>query len=95
MNDRIQGSAAWVAVLALTLTAGAIATAAERTEHFDKDPGWDGHNNRATSPAPRTIRQDFGYSRTTNVDGTRGEIGGFITPAGEPAYYARAIPAQT
>lgn len=35
------------------------ALAAERTEHFDKDPGWDEHNNRAKTPEPRSIRQDF------------------------------------
>src|SRR5262245_16421363 len=34
--------------------------AAERAERFDKDPGWDGHNNRSTTPEPRTVRQDFG-----------------------------------
>lgn len=81
--------------LALTLGACRLASAAERTEQFDKDPAWHGHNNRATSPAPRTIRQDFGYSRTTHCGGTPGEIGGFITPAAEPAYCAKKIQQQT
>jgi hypothetical protein len=61
-------------------------------ETFDSDPGWEGRNNRATDPGPRTIVQNFGFSgSTTNAGGPAGEIGGFITPAGEPAYYATMI----
>jgi len=67
------------------------AAAEERTQRFDTDPGWDGHNNRATVPAIRTVRQDFGYSRTANAGGMAGEIGGFISPAAEPAWYARKL----
>ena len=65
----------------------------ERTERFDKDPGWEGANNR--SAVRRKIRQDFGYSLTANAGGNRGEIGGFITPAAEPAYYAKKLPDAT
>jgi len=71
------------------------ALAAERTEHFDKDPGWHGHNNRAQSPEPRTVRQDFGYSRTANAGGSVGEMGGLIMAAGEPAYYAKRFPTRS
>lgn len=85
----------WVVSILIVLSARNAATAAERTEHFDKEPGWHGHNNRATSPEPRTVRQDFGYSRTGHAGGAPGEIGGFITPAAEPAYYAKAIPTRT
>ena len=80
------------------LLAGSVAgfaAAEERTERFDKDPGWDGHNHRAVTPEKRTIRQDFGYSRTANAGGKPGEVGGFITPAAESAYYARKIEART
>jgi hypothetical protein len=63
----------------------------ERTERFDRDPGWDGYNNRATTPKPRTIKQDFGYSRTAHAGGKIGEMGGFISAAAEPAYYAKKI----
>ena len=69
--------------------------AAERTERFDKDPGWDGHNNRATELQPRKVRQDFGYSTTAHAGGKPGELGGFISPAAEPAYYAKKIDAKT
>ena len=63
-----------------------------KTETFDADPGWDGRNNRATDPAPRQIVQNFGFnSSSTNAGGSAGEIGGFITPAGEPAFYGKVI----
>jgi hypothetical protein len=63
-----------------------------RTETFDTDPGWEGRNNRATDPGPRQIVQNFGFSgSTTNAGGAAGEIGGFITPAGEPAFYGKVI----
>src|ERR1051325_812711 len=81
--------------LAFVLGACALANAAERTEHFDRDPAWDGHNNRAAPPEPRMIKQDFGYSPTAHAGGTAGGIDGLITPAGEPAYYAKKIPAAT
>src|SRR5690242_14051697 len=59
-----------------------------KTDTFDTDPGWEGRNNRATDPAPKQIVQNFGFSSsTTNAGGPVGEIGGFITPAGEPAFY--------
>jgi hypothetical protein len=61
--------------------------AEERTERFNQDPGWEGRNNRSQTPEKRTVRQDFGHSPTANAGGTRGEIGGFISPAAETAYY--------
>jgi len=63
-----------------------------KTKTFDADPGWDGRNNRATDPAPRQIVQNFGFSgSSSNAGGSAGEIGGFITPAGEPAFYGKVI----
>lgn len=65
-----------------------------KTERFDVNPGWEGRNNRATDPSPRTIVQNFGFSgATSNAGGEAGEIGGFITPAAEPAFYGKIIPA--
>ena len=43
--------------------------AEQRTEHFDQDPQWDGVNNRAKSPEPQLITQDFGYSKTQHAGG--------------------------
>ena len=65
-----------------------------KTESFDHDPGWVGVNNRsATQRDPIKIRQDFGYSAVTANAGGRvpGEMGGFITPAGEAAFYGKPI----
>ena len=62
-----------------------------KTETFNTDPGWDGRNNRATDPGPRQIVQNFGFSSSTNAGGPAGEIGGFITPAAEPAFYGKII----
>ena len=69
-----------------------LVSAEERTQRFDKDPGWEGHNNRLAS-TPRTIRQDFGYDKPAG--GKTGRIGGFISPAAEPAYYAKKVPAAS
>lgn len=63
-----------------------------KTETFDVDPGWDGRNNRASDPGPRQVVQNFGYdAASSNAGGAAGEIGGFITPAGEPAYYGKVL----
>jgi WD40 repeat protein len=91
-SDCIRDLVRTVAILAI-FSAGGLA--AERTENFDRDPKWDGHNNRAEKPEPRTIRQDFGFSPTAHAGGTAGEIGGLITPSAEAAYYARKIPEKT
>src|SRR5262245_8933928 len=89
---------AWAVCGAIVLACGLAgwAAAEERTERFDADPGWEGRNNRAAVPAKRTVRQDFGYSpATAHAGGRPGEVGGFITPAAEPAYYARKIGRKT
>src|SRR5262247_2860477 len=63
-----------------------------KTEAFDADPAWDARNNRASDPGPRQITQNFGFSSSsTHAGGSAGEIGGFITPAGEPAFYGKVI----
>jgi hypothetical protein len=73
-----------------------ISWAEERHESFDRDPNWDGRNNRALKPEPQTVRQDFGFSATRHAGGTsNGEIGGLLTPAAEPAYYAKRIAPAT
>ncbi|NUN97598.1 MAG: hypothetical protein HUU16_15650, partial [Candidatus Omnitrophica bacterium] len=73
-----------------------ILTAIQREEHFDTDPNWEGLHNRATDPACRTTVQDFGYSASTNhAGGAPGEMGGFIQPAADLAYYGKVIPELT
>jgi hypothetical protein len=65
----------------------------QKQESFDHDPGWLGTNNRsAQQREPIKIRQDFGHSPLTEqAGGGRGEIGGYITPAAEAAYYGKPI----
>jgi len=38
---------------------------AVKVEHFDGDPGWEGHNNRIVPDTIKTVHQDFGYSPTS------------------------------
>ena len=82
--------------LTLFLALAATVSAAEKTETFDRDPGWHAHNNRPTT-GPVTIKQDFGFSANTSRAGgaKAGEIGGWISQAAEPAYYAKAIDARS
>src|SRR5947208_7964192 len=91
---KIRLFARMIGVCLLSLSALFPAIAEERTEHFDRDPGWEGHNNRL-AVSPRTIRQDFGYGKSSHASGPAGEIGGFITAAAEPAYYAKKLPVKT
>ncbi len=70
--------------------------AVQKHESFDQDPGWDEHNNRGELTACRTTRQDFGFSpNTSHAGGEKGEMGGFIQPAADLAYYAKVLPTKT
>jgi hypothetical protein len=89
-----------LALLTPALTAGNI-TADEppktilKTETFDKDPGWEGHNNHIVPAHLPTVTQDFGYSKTNFAGKAAGEMGGQVTRASEPAYYADKIGPKT
>jgi hypothetical protein len=61
-----------------------------KTEHF-ADPGWEGFNNRIELKKAPTVAQDFGYSPTAFAARQKGEIGGTVTRAARPAYYAAKI----
>lgn len=58
-----------------------------RTENFDREPGWEGINNRSTGFPLRPVTQDFGYDPS-------GRIGGTLHPAGEAAFYGYRLPKQ-
>jgi hypothetical protein len=62
-----------------------------KSESFDKDPGWEGHNNRIVPKRVVTVTQDFGYSKTNFAGEVAGELGGQIMRASQPAYYADKI----
>jgi len=85
----------FAALATLAFLAATTALAGERTESFDRDPGWEAHNNRTGRTSPEKVHQDFGHSKTNHAGGEAGEIGGFITPAGEAAYYATEIKPAT
>src|ERR1041385_3676696 len=66
-----------------------------KTKSFDRDPNWEGFNNRITPEKIPTIVQDFGYSDSNFAGKERGEIGGQVWRAAEPAFYADKIPPRT
>src|SRR5262245_18707454 len=66
-----------------------------KTESFDRDPGWEAHNNRIVPREVPTIVQDFGYSKTSVAGKAAGEMGGQVWRASEPAYYADKIEPRT
>ena len=84
----VNGTVIWMVLLSLA----AACAAEERRENFDRDPGWDGHNNRPATNTARAVVQDFGYSATDRHGNGPGRVGGTITPDGVAAYYAKPIP---
>ena len=82
--------------IVLVLAVGGTLVAEERFESFDRNPRWDASNNRPSIGVRKLIRQDFGFSLTHRARGKRpGELGGFVNPSAEPAYYAKRIPTRT
>jgi hypothetical protein len=79
-------------IIFLAAVAGAQAV---KTEAFERDPNWDGYNNRVVAEAPKTVRQDFGYSETTFAGKDKGEVGGTVWRDSKTASYAMQIPAKT
>ena len=85
--------------LLLALTAAAAcadsARTVQRRQSFDRDPGWEGYNNRLLPATLPTVTQEFGYSPTGFAGRAVGELGGTVTRASEPAYYADRIGPRT
>src|SRR5687768_13334286 len=79
---------AWLGVL---LGISFAAPPALKTETFDRDPGWEGHNNHIVPKEVLKVTQDFGYSATNHAGKAAGEIGGHIQRSTTPAYYAAEI----
>src|SRR5947209_12686899 len=67
----------------------------ERTQRFDFDPKWEEANNRVDGKQPVKVTQDFGYCASNFAGKRAGEMGGFVSRASEPAYYAARIGAKT
>ena len=67
-----------------------------KTEHFDRDPGWEGHNNRIVPKKVLMVKQDFGYSATHFAGKAAGRNGRRIQRSTTPASYAAQLaPART
>ena len=66
-----------------------------KTERFDRDPGWEGYNNRIVPKNALMVKQDFGYSATHFAGAAAGEIGGRIQRSTTPASYAAKIAPKT
>lgn len=69
--------------------------ATTKSESFDRDPAWIAQNNHIVPEKFPTIEQNFGYSQTGFAGRSVGEMGGQVTRASEPAYYADRIKPQT
>src|SRR2546423_15342637 len=63
----------------------------QREQRFDRDPQWEGVNNRITRDRYPTITQDFGFSSTNFAGQEAGEIGGQIWRSARPAGYGAQI----
>lgn len=66
-----------------------------KSESFDRDPGWEGHNNHLVPKDIPTITQDFGYSETNIASKNKGELGGKIIRCSMPCYYAAPVAGKT
>lgn len=87
-----------IIALSLCLDLASSALMAEplsKTEAFDRDPGWEAHQNRLPPEKPLTVTQDFGHSLTHHAGEAVGEVGGRIQRSTRPAQYAMAIPPKT
>ncbi len=68
---------------------------AVKSEPFDKDPRWEGYNNRLRPQVIPTITQDFGYSASHIASQADGELGGKVVRTSTPCYYAADIGRKT
>lgn len=88
-----------VSLVIVVLSGGGHFTGAQtttlKTEQFDRDPGWEEHNNRVEVKNPPVVKQDFGYSATHFAGKAAGEIGGRIQRTTRPAMYAAKIAPKT
>ena len=66
-----------------------------KRENFDKDPNWEGFNNRVIPKHSKVVKQDFGYSQTNRAGRASGEIGGQVQRSTTPAYCAGRISPKT
>lgn len=85
----------YILLILLVLNVASGAEPSIKTETFDGDPRWEAFNNRIMPKELKTVVQDFGYTNSSHASTTPGELGGLITRASEPAYYAKNIGHKT
>lgn len=94
---RLTLGALTLGAVAVGASVGGVGAAAEpqptvlKTEHFDRDPGWEEHHNRIVPAKLPVVTQDFGYGATRHASLEPGEIGGRITRTTKPAWYAAEL----
>ncbi len=81
--------------LVVACVLGLAVQAAERTQNFDTDPKWEGSNNHLEGKKAAQVTQDFGYSSTHLAGKDAGEMGGTVTRASDPSFYADKIETKT
>jgi hypothetical protein len=84
-----------ILALGVVTAAGAQTTPSLKTENFDRDPGWEGRNNRIMPKNVPMVTQHFGHSATHFAGKAAGELGGIVTRATVPAFYAARIAPKT
>src|SRR6516225_9583480 len=96
MPSRLPSAVTTLILLALALRPGVAADPPVKFESFDRDPGWEGINNRLVPKVFPTATQDFGYSPTNIAGRDPGELGGRVWRASTPASYGAVVaPAKT
>jgi hypothetical protein len=81
----------------LVLAASGVAESATalKKQSFERDPNWEGYNNRVAPKRIPTVTQDFGYSPGNFAGKEKGEIGGRVWRSSTRASYAAAIAPKT
>lgn len=82
-------------LLLLAMLPASLCEAQMKSESFDSDPGWEGRNNQIAPNKNAKVTQDFGYTNTHFAAQMPGELGGTITRAFAPAFYAEKTTPRT
>src|SRR5207247_2175067 len=87
----------FLAVIAALLPPSALRASESvlKVEHFDRDPGWEGSQNRVVPATIKNVQQDFDQRATNFAGKDKGEIGGTIWRSSTPASYADKIGPKT
>src|SRR2546423_357738 len=82
---------AWLAIPPIGGGQNQTARTPLKEERFDRDPGWEGFNNRVQPTHTPTVVQDFGFRPVKAGGRNENAIGGRVTRSSRPAFYADRI----